>query len=92
MPGVPDEKILERANGEGRIVLTEDRDFGKLTMHMSLPAIAIVIAHASDFPGPAADIATFVANTMEQLDTALIGQLTTIEPGRVRQRPLPVQP
>ena len=53
-----DEDILALATGEGRIVLTEDRDFGRLAVRYNFPAVGIVLVQVSQLPGTAAEIAT----------------------------------
>ena len=88
-PGDDDEKILSVATAEGRILLTEDRDFGTLTVRQKRPTVGIVIAHASRFAGTPADIAIRIANALGDLGDKCLGALTVIEPDRVRQRPLP---
>jgi len=90
--GFEDEKILALATSEGRIVLTEDRDYGTLTMRLRQPAVGLVIAHMSRFPGTVAEIAGRVAQEIDDLGAACVGFLTVIEPGRVRQRALPNVP
>lgn len=86
--GYKDEDILALATGEGRIVLTEDRDFGRLAVRYNLPAVGIVLVQVSQLPGTAAEIATYVADTIDKLSDTCIGSFTVIGPGRTRQRPL----
>ena len=87
-PGFDDEQILALATAQGRIVLTEDRNFGTLTVRMRQPAVGVVIAHLGRFPGSAAQIVASVAKTIDDLGADCIGNLTVIEPGRARQRRL----
>lgn len=44
MRGEEDTAILERAQSEARLVVTQDKDFGELAFRFGLPAFA--------FPGP----------------------------------------
>ena len=90
--GDEDLDVSARATRDDRIVITEDRDYGDLTVRDHHPAIDIVIAHASRFPGglPAATHA--LVQVIDKLGSTLAGTLTTIEPGRVRQRALPKMP
>jgi predicted nuclease of predicted toxin-antitoxin system len=87
--GADDVSVLSKANSQGRVVLSEDRDFGDLTMQQGYPAVGIVRVRMSGFPHSAAQISVRVATEIENLGPQLIGQLTVIEPGRVRQRALP---
>ncbi|NUQ85483.1 MAG: DUF5615 family PIN-like protein [Anaerolineales bacterium] len=41
--GTPDEKVLQRAHEENRIVVTFDKDFGELAFRSNLPAQSEVI-------------------------------------------------
>jgi predicted nuclease of predicted toxin-antitoxin system len=88
-PGRDDIGVLATATGEGRIVVTEDRDYGDLTMRDGHPAKGIVIAHAARFPGGVSEAVLALCTVIDQLGSSLCGHLTVIEPGRVRQRPLP---
>ena len=42
-PGGPDEIVLQQAYREGRVLLTEDKDFGELVYHLKKPAAGIVL-------------------------------------------------
>jgi predicted nuclease of predicted toxin-antitoxin system len=87
-PGDEDAKVLERAFTQGRILVTEDRDFGELTVRFRLPAIGIVIAAIGEFASDLDAIAEHVVRVVNDLDKSCVGALTVIEPGRTRQRPL----
>ena len=41
--GADDETVLHQAAADGRIVLTEDKDFGELVVRLGLPAHGIVL-------------------------------------------------
>lgn len=86
--GEDDEVLLAKATVEGRIVVTEDQDFGELTVRFKRPAIGIVIAAISEFDGSLAEIGEHVAETIDKLGVACVGNVIVIEPGRVRQRAL----
>lgn len=43
MPSAVDEVILQRAYTEGRVLITEDKDFGELVYRLRLPARGIVL-------------------------------------------------
>ena len=74
---------------EERVLITEDRDFGTLTMRFARPAVGVVIAHIQDYPHGLDEIVDRISDSIHNLGDKLLGFLTTIEPGRVRQRPLP---
>lgn len=91
-PGQSDVDVLALATREGRIVVTEDRDFGDLTMRDGKPSAGVVIAHAARFSGDLAVVVTGLCAVIDKLGSGLQGHLTVIEPGRVRQRALPEAP
>jgi predicted nuclease of predicted toxin-antitoxin system len=82
-----DQELLAIANAEGRIVVTEDFDFGDLVFRdgMNAPGIVIVFLPALN-PEQRADrlLATLQASGLTPA-----GRLTIISPRRIRQRPLP---
>ena len=88
----PDAAVLALATAEGRLVVTEDRDFGTLVVRDGLPTVGIVIVHGSEFFGGITECAVDMAKLIDQLAAGLPGVLTTISPGRVRQRPLGTTP
>jgi predicted nuclease of predicted toxin-antitoxin system len=86
--GDDDTLVLARAVAEDRILLTEDRDFGELTVRFKLPAIGVIIVSVSEFALGLDAIAEHVVRVVRELDESCVGTLTVIEPGRARQRPL----
>jgi predicted nuclease of predicted toxin-antitoxin system len=86
-PGDEDTKVLARAVAEDRLLLTEDRDFGELTVRFRLPAIGVIIASVGEFALGLDAIARHVVRVIEDLGGSCTGALTVIEPGRARQRP-----
>lgn len=87
--GYSDTQLLAVAAAEQRLIVTEDRDFGTLTMFHRLPAPGIISVYLSKFPGDLTDTVKSVVLTIDRLGNSLHGALTIIEPGRVRQRALP---
>lgn len=87
--GFDDDKLLAKAVSEDRILVSEDRDFGTLTIRFRKPAIGIVIVAASEFSSTLDDIAIHTRNVIAAHASSLRGTRTTIEPGRVRPRKLP---
>jgi predicted nuclease of predicted toxin-antitoxin system len=87
--GLPDDQLLAIATANGRIVLTEDRDFGYLVIALRQPSVGVVIAEINGLPGTASEVANHVAEVVSKLGADANGWLTVIEPGRVRQRKLP---
>ena len=86
--GTDDAKVLALATADNGLLITEDRDFGLLTIRNREPAVGVIIIAVSAFGWPSARLATHVADTVAELGETSVGSLTTIEPGRVRQRNL----
>jgi len=86
-PGVEDAEVIARAHADGRVVLTEDRDFGQLVFAVSRPAAGVVYLR---FPAKARDAMgqAVVALVGERRD-ALAGSFVTLRPGRARISRLP---
>lgn len=84
----PDELVLQLATAQGRIVITEDKDFSDLTIRDGVPAIGIVITQVDRFPGGIVEAVEALCQSIEALGQSLVGSVTVIELGRVRQRAL----
>ncbi|MGH7059578.1 MAG: DUF5615 family PIN-like protein, partial [Stellaceae bacterium] len=85
--GAPDTAVLEMANTNGCILITEDRDFGELVIRQRLGVRGVILLELDRLSNAAeADaVAAFVAVHADKL----VGNLVVIEPGRIRLRPLP---
>ena len=80
--GASDESVMERALAEGRILITEDRDFGELVYAAgrSTAGVVFVKFHSSARRAkPAA-----VLEAVVKLGERLRGGFAVVEPGRVR--------
>ena len=88
LKGEGDSAVLEHSVAEGRILLTQDYDFGDLAVLGRKSAIGIVIVAEDSFSGQLGDIAVEVVERLAQLGNGLAGNLTIVEARRVRQRPL----
>ena len=85
-PAADDETVLAQAHAQGRILLTEDHDFGELCVRLRLPAHGVVIVAVKSLP--AAIQGTRVVQCLSDLGERLTGAIVTIEPARVRLRKL----
>ena len=86
--GSPDSAVMRRAGEDGRILITEDRDFGALIYAHAQPSPAgvLYLRLGAEPPDAVADAVLHVAAS----GLPLAGQFTTVSgDGRVRQRPLP---
>jgi predicted nuclease of predicted toxin-antitoxin system len=83
-----DHELMELAYTEGRIVLTEDKDFGWLAFvrHMDNPGVILVRFPASARHGLAASVVQLV----NELGPKLKGAFVVLRPGSVRISNLPL--
>jgi predicted nuclease of predicted toxin-antitoxin system len=81
--GASDAAALVRAGAEQRVIVTFDRDFGRLALRPDLPRPSGVVLFRTVPANPEA-----AANALLSLPEAipLSGRLTVIREGRVRQR------
>ena len=87
MPGEDDRGILRRAQEEGRLVVTLDKDFGELAFCAGLPAECGVILFRVGVQSP-----EYVRDrVLEILESTSDwqGRFAVAEPDRIRMRPLP---
>ncbi|MGO9123057.1 MAG: DUF5615 family PIN-like protein [Desulfomonilaceae bacterium] len=84
--GISDKAVLEKAQHEGRIVVTLDKDFGELAFRSHLPATAGVILFRATprSPGFVADLAVKALKTRSDWP----GHFSVVQEHRVRMVPL----
>jgi len=90
MPGKDDRGILRRAQEEGRLVVTLDKDFGELAFHTGLPAECGVILFRVGVQSP-----EYVRDRVLEIlqsTSEWQGHFAVAEPYRIRMRPLPGSP
>jgi predicted nuclease of predicted toxin-antitoxin system len=85
--GASDRQILDAARAEGRILITEDRDFGELVIRQRLEVQGVILLELDRLSNAeeAASVAEVVSTHVDKLS----GNLVVVEPGRTRVRPLP---
>jgi predicted nuclease of predicted toxin-antitoxin system len=86
MRSAVDEDVLAEATATGRILITEDRDFGDLVVRRGLPVDGVVLLELHKLR-PITLAARVVAVLAAQADN-LVGHFTVVEPARVRMRPM----
>jgi predicted nuclease of predicted toxin-antitoxin system len=87
-PGTSDQDVLERAVQEKRIILTFDRDFGRLLFHFKLPSPPGIV-YFRFHPSTPVEPADMLLRLLAAGQVLLEDKLTVIDPLHVRQRPLP---
>ena len=83
--GASDNEVLSTADREGRILITEDRDFGELVVRQRLGVSGVVLLELDRLSSTAE--AARVTEVATVHATGLDGNLLVVEPGRVRVPP-----
>lgn len=84
--GAPDKTVLKTADVEGRILITEDRDFGELVVRQRMSVRGVLLLELDRLTNRAeADRVSHIVSTYAE---KLLDNLAVIEPSRIRLRPL----
>ena len=84
MSGAPDLKVLESAFEEGRILLTEDKDFGEwIFAHKRATAGILLVRYPANLR---AQITQAMVELVSKHGTELKNRYVVLEPGRARIR------
>lgn len=89
-PAVTDSEVMAMAQREGRLLLTEDKDFGDLVFHRGEQVPGLILLRM-DTAMHSLKIGRLQA-AIERFGDSLAGRYTTIEAARFRSRPLRWQP
>jgi predicted nuclease of predicted toxin-antitoxin system len=84
--GPPDRKVLETADFEGRILVTEDRDFGELVFRQQMAVRGVILLELDRLSNQAE--AERISDIIGTYGEKLLDNLVVIEPSRIRIRPL----
>jgi predicted nuclease of predicted toxin-antitoxin system len=82
--GLPDEEVLSIAYGEGRVLITDDRDFGELVFRLKRPHAGVIYLRLGEY----AELSTKI----ERVDYVLayygrqLDQFLVVSPANVRVR------
>ena len=87
MCGDGDDAILARAEVEGRIVVTHDKDFGELAFRLQMPASCGIVLFRLSSTDPDVDIKRMLDVLDGRSDWA--GQFSVVTDDRIRMRELP---
>jgi predicted nuclease of predicted toxin-antitoxin system len=85
-PGADDDTVLNMANDQHRILLTEDKDFGELVVRHGLPAYSIVLLRLN----PADSFAKLIRlrDVIESHGDQFAGSFVVVDETKIRFRPL----
>jgi predicted nuclease of predicted toxin-antitoxin system len=90
MRSQPDEQLLARAQAEGRVLVTHDKDFGELAIASGLPAECGVILFRLAGHSAHADNGRALEAIESRDDWP--GHFSVVTDDRIRMRPLPPRP
>ena len=82
-----DRELIEQAQREQRILITEDKDFGWLVFVSASDSAGVILIR---FPGNARDrLPQIIANLVQEQGKQLRNAFTVVQPGyiRIRQKP-----
>jgi len=84
-PGITDEAVLELANGDERVLVTADKDFGELVYRLRKVAYGVLLVR---LPGlGAVRKANAVSESIREHGLEMAGAFTVVSAGLVRIRP-----
>jgi|SRR5882724_10712618 len=84
--GATDTEVIQRARDDGRLLLTEDKDFGELVFRSAAVVPGLVLLRIS----PERHLVKWIRleAAIQQFGHRLPGRYVVIEEGRFRSRPL----
>lgn len=80
-PALDDDKVIEMAIREERVLLTEDKDFGQLAMAHSESHFGVILLR---FPASARTSIPVIALEFISHQKDLRGSFVVVQPGRIR--------
>lgn len=84
MPSATDDDVLARAESEGRILISDDKDFGELIVRLGKPVTGFILLRtASTNPEIRFGV---LAKILSEIDVK--GKLVVVKEGRIRIRKL----
>lgn len=83
--GLPDQEVLAIAEAEGRILITDDRDFGELVFRLRLPHAGVIFFRLGNYVPLATKVERIMyvlTNYADQLDQFLVVTRDRVRVGR----------
>ena len=86
-PRAEDSEVIRLAVRENRILLTEDKDFGRLVYSHGQETLGVIFLRFPTFARRR--ISRDVVNLVKQQGEKLAGSFVTVQPGRIRMSHVP---
>jgi len=86
-PGMPDGRVLARAQGDGRVLLTADRDFGEHVFRRGEAAHGVVLLRIVS--GDPDELLARLTSAWPVIESRLPGAFVVVTNARIRVRRLP---
>ncbi len=83
-PGISDTSVLEQANANNALLITEDKDFGELVYRQGLVHLGVVLVRLTGLASITKG--RIVADAITQRESETPNAFTVISPGLVRIR------
>lgn len=83
---ISDEEVLALANGNGRILITRDKDFGELVYRLKMIHSGIILIRMEELPSISRS--TYVDQFIRENLDKLAGHFIVLQPGLTRIRKL----
>ncbi len=80
MPSAPDEDVIAKAESEGRILISDDKDFGELATRLRKPASGVILLRTATTDTNKR--AETLIETLRDIDAT--GKLLIVKEGRMR--------
>ncbi len=85
--GTPDHEVINLARADGRVLLTEDKDFGQLVFSALAGSSGVILIR---YPATVRDrLPLSVVRLVEKLGDSILRVFVTMTPGRIRLNRLP---
>jgi predicted nuclease of predicted toxin-antitoxin system len=92
LTGARDERVLDHAVAEGRVLVTLDTDFGALIAHTGSSVPSVILFRGEVTRRPLAQVELLLANLDQVTEDLTAGAVVVIGDDRVRVRRLPIEP
>ena len=87
MPGASDSEVLQMASDVSTLLVTEDKDFGSLTIRLRRQTSGVLLLRFGDVPID--ERRRLLAEALSRYSKELLNSFSVLSPAKLRIRPLP---